>query len=235
MARRRIGLRRPRGRGEYLAAAVVGVAAATLLGQMALAALDELARAWPVWSAAAAAGACYGIAVTLHRLRARRSRRRALAALRLTLAHLDALTDQAFETALRDLLIRDGWSARHVGRQGDQAADVIGHHPQRGRIVLQAKHTRTGGKVGSSVMYQVKGTAGPVHRADTAVVVTNGSFTRDAKAWGERHGVHWIDRDRLRTWAEQGLPVHQLLRLPARPGRAAPVRRAAVRARTLSG
>ncbi|AJT70173.1 hypothetical protein T261_8581 [Streptomyces lydicus] len=54
---------------------------------------------------------------------------------------------------------------------------------QYGRIVLQAKHTNVGGKVGSAVMYQVKGTAGPVHSrgADTAVAVTHGFFTRDAK------------------------------------------------------
>lgn len=81
---------------------------------------------------------------------------------------------------------------------------------------MQAKHTRSGAKVRSSVMYQVKGTAGPVHAADVAVVVTNGSFTKDARAWGEKHRVHWVDRDRLHTWAEQGVPLHELLRLPAR-------------------
>ncbi|WP_435848324.1 restriction endonuclease [Streptomyces decoyicus] len=121
------------------------------------------------------------------------------------------------------MLTRDGWSARKVGSQGDQAADVIGQDQQRGRIVLQAKHTKVGGKVGSGVMYQVKDTAGPIHGADIAVVVTNGAFTRDAKAWGERHQVHWVDPDRLRTWAELGTPLHDLLcqssRLPLRATR----------------
>ncbi|WP_343070950.1 restriction endonuclease [Streptomyces bathyalis] len=92
----------------------------------------------------------------------------------------------------------------------------MGTHGQRGRLVIQAKHTTVAGKVRSSVMYQVKGTAGPVHRAETAVVVTNGSLTRDAQAWGNRHHVHWIDRDRLRTWAERGTPLHDLLRRPQR-------------------
>lgn len=63
------------------------------------------------------------------------------------------MDDRAFEFALRDLLLRDGWNARQVGRQGDQAADVIGEDRQRGRIVLQAKHTTVAGEVGSSVMY----------------------------------------------------------------------------------
>jgi restriction system protein len=112
-------------------------------------------------------------------------------------------------------MIRDGCTARRVGQQGDQAADVIAQHPCQGRIVLQAKHTTVGGKVGSHVMYQVKGTAGPVHGADIGVVVTNGSLTRDAKAWGDKHRLYWVDRERLRQWAEHGTPLNDLLRLPA--------------------
>ncbi|GAA3265090.1 hypothetical protein GCM10010469_35310 [Streptomyces labedae] len=103
-----------------------------------------------------------------------------------------------------------------MGGGGDQAADVIGDHAVLGRIVVQAKHTRVGGKVGSSVMYAVKGTAGPVHGADHAVVVTNGFFTRDAMTWGDRHTVHWVDRGKLRRWAEDGTALHELLKLPAR-------------------
>ncbi|MFE4423730.1 restriction endonuclease [Streptomyces sp. NPDC056817] len=139
-----------------------------------------------------------------------------LAALRITLAEFDAIDDRRFEHALRDLLIRDGWPARRVGGGGDQAADVIGDHAVLGRIVVQAKHTRVGGKVGSSVMYAVKGTAGPAHRADHAVVVTNGFLTRDAMAWGDRHAVHWVDREKLRRWAEDGAALHEFLKLPAR-------------------
>ncbi|MFI8100239.1 restriction endonuclease [Streptomyces sp. NPDC086023] len=142
------------------------------------------------------------------------------------MSELDAMDDQQFEYALRDLLVRDGWAATKVGRGGDQAADVIGVLIPLGRIVVQAKYTRVGGKVGSSVMYEVNGTAGPSHRANHAVVVTNGSFTRDAMAWGDRHGVHWIDRDRLDQWAHKGKALHELLRLPARRARL-PWRRAA--------
>ncbi|WP_324612817.1 restriction endonuclease [Streptomyces specialis] len=138
-----------------------------------------------------------------------------VAKLRVRLTDLDAMVDKAFEFALRDLLIRDGWTARVVGQKGDQVADVIGDHERRGRIVLQAKHTRVGSKVSSSGLYQVKGTARPVHRADHAVVVTNADFTRDAKAWGDQHHIHWTDWARLQAWAELGTPLHDLLR-PAR-------------------
>jgi restriction system protein len=221
MARRRLRLRRPRGTGDHVAAALVALAAATLVVQMALAAFQTMLHAWPLWVGLAAGGVGCLLWRRLRSVQTKRSRAALLAVLRITLDEIDAMSDQDFEFALRDLLIRDGWSARQVGRQGDQAADVIGHHRQYGRIVLQAKHTKVGGKVGSSVMYQVKGTAGPVHSADGAVVVTNGFFTRDAKAWGERHQVHWVDRDRLRTWADHGTPLHDLLRLPQLPARRA--------------
>ncbi len=179
-------------------------------------AVGLLLAAWPVLVVAAVGG---GVLLALReRRRAAAARVRAamIARLRITLADLDSMGDKSFEFALSNLLIRDGWRARVVGGTGDQSADVIGDHERWGRIVLQAKHSRTGGKVRSAVMYQVNGTAGPVHGADSAVVVTNTAFTRDAMAWGERHRVHWADRDRLRAWAELGTPLHDLLRLPRR-------------------
>ncbi len=216
MAPRRPHVRRPRGRGEVLAACVVVAAVVVAAVQQAPAALHSLVHGWPVLVGAGIGTAAYGLWRTRRRARAWRIRAAMLATLRIRLTDLDTMDDKAFEFALRDLLVRDGWTARVVGRKGDQAADVIGDHGRRGRIVVQAKHTRVGTKVGSSVMYQVKGTARPVHRADTAVVVTNAGFTRDAKAWGDRHHVHWTDRDRLRAWAELGTPLHDLLRLPER-------------------
>ncbi|MFD8337912.1 restriction endonuclease [Streptomyces solisilvae] len=216
MARRRLRLRKPRGTGEHIAATVVALAALTLLFRMSLAAQSAVVRRLPFLLALAAGGLAYALWRLLRSARARRARSDLLARLRITLADISAMNDREFEIALRDLLIRDGWSARRVGGGGDQAADVIGDHPQRGRIVVQAKHTRVGGRVGSSVMYAVKGTAGPAHKADHAVVVTNGAFTRDAMAWGDRHGVHWVDREKLQRWAESGTALHELLKVSAR-------------------
>ncbi|WP_331762262.1 restriction endonuclease (plasmid) [Streptomyces sp. NBC_01527] len=220
MGRKRLRLRRPRGAPEVLSAAVVALAALVLTLRMSAAAVGALTDAWPFLLVfLLLAGAC-GIWRFIRVLCGRRRDAERLAALRITLAEFDSMDDRQFEHAIRDLLVRDGWSARRVGGSGDQAADVISDHTHLGRIVVQAKHTRTSGKVGSSVMYMVKGTAGPAHRADHAVVVTNGTFTRDAAAWGDRHGVHWVDRDGLRRWAENGTALHELLRLAARPRRA---------------
>jgi restriction system protein len=219
MRRRRVRLRRPRGTVDVASACAVGVAVLVLAVQVAVHAAAVLLDAWPVVLTLVV---LTGVAAAWHTGRsiaAGRAAAQRLAVLRVTLAELDAGDDRAFEEALRRLLVRDGWGARRVGGRGDQAADVIGEHARLGRLVVQAKHTTVGGKVGVRVMYEVNGTAGPVHRARHAVVVTNGTFTRDARDWGDKHGVHWVDRDRLRRWAENGVALHELLQLPARPSR----------------
>ncbi|MFB7810525.1 restriction endonuclease [Streptomyces virginiae] len=209
-----------------MGAAAVALALAVALAQAASRLLTKAAESWPLLILIALALASGLACLLIRRSRRNHADSKRLARLRITLSELDVMDDQQFEYALRDLLVRDGWAATKVGRGGDQAADVIGALIPLGRIVVQAKHTRVGGKVGSSVMYEVKGTAGPAHRADHAVVVTNGSFTRDAMAWGDRHGIHWIDRDRLDQWAHEGKALHELLRLPSRRSRL-PWRRAA--------
>ncbi|MEU5052763.1 restriction endonuclease [Streptomyces sp. NPDC021096] len=168
---------------------------------------------WPALLAVAGCGSAAGVARAARRRAERREGARRLQQLRLPLHEVDALSPDRFELAIRDLMIRDGIRARHVGRRGDQAADVIGRAPDGKVIVAQCKHTMFGGRVGSHVMYEVNGTATPVHGADVAVVVTNGGFTRDARLWGDRNGVHWVDRDRLRAWAEEGRTLHQVLGL----------------------
>ncbi|GHF67498.1 hypothetical protein GCM10018790_51820 [Kitasatospora xanthocidica] len=127
-----------------MAAGVAAPAVATLLAQAATAGPRVAARHWPALAALAATTLVGAALWWVRRRNADRARAARLAGLRLTLNGIDALDDQEFEFALRDLLVRDGWTARQVGRQGDQAADVIGQHPALGRIVLQAKHTTVG-------------------------------------------------------------------------------------------
>nr|WP_308346684.1 restriction endonuclease [Streptomyces sp. ISL-66] len=39
-----------------------------------------------------------------------------------------------------------------------------------------------------------------MYGAAQSMVVTNGSFTRDAAAWGKRHGILLVDREALLAW-----------------------------------
>ncbi|WP_075018286.1 IS5/IS1182 family transposase [Actinacidiphila rubida] len=94
------------------------------------------------------------------------------------------MDDQSFEFALRDLMVRDGCpTARRVGQAGDQCADVIASHPRYGHVVIQAKHTTVSAKVGSYVMYQVNGTAGPVLLAALAPTLDQAVRAASRKAY----------------------------------------------------
>lgn len=211
----------PASTGERVAAGVIAAAALLWLMQALAGAGRWLLASWPALITLLAVAAAGAAGSYRRRSAARRERVERLAQLRLALNDIDVMDDQAFEFALRDLMVRDGCpSARRVGQAGDQCADVIASHPRYGRVVIQAKHTTVSAKVGSHLMYQVNGTARPVHRADVAIVVTNSSLTRDAKVWGDRHGICWIDRERLQRWADHGETFGDLLHLqPAGPRR----------------
>jgi len=151
--------------------------------------------------------------------RRRRWEERRSQGLRVTLPQLDSVDHREFESVVRDLMRRDGFTAEQVGGGGDDACDVRGVDSD-GRIwVVQCKHRRDGwaGKAtGVDVLQQVNGTAKPVHGAEVAVVVTNGRFSKPAAEWGARHGIH--------RWADERQPLWDVLgdvRRPRRlPGRA---------------
>lgn len=118
-------------------------------------------------------------------------------------AGLDVIPFRAFELYLADLLKRDGFQiVKAGGHANDRAADVIAVSPSARRYVIQAKHFTHGrGSVGAPAVYQVNGTAWSVHRADVAVVVTNGRFTRDAERFALDQGIHLVARAGLADWA----------------------------------
>ncbi|MCX5215727.1 restriction endonuclease [Kitasatospora sp. NBC_00240] len=134
--------------------------------------------------------------------------------LRFGLDQIARLHHRQFEILVRDLMRRDGFTAEQVGGAGDNACDVRGVDPD-GRIwSVQCKHSRRGRggtTVRVHVLQQVKGTAGPVHRAHFAVVVTNGRFTANAVEWGAAYGVHLIDSAKLDQWAAGGQPLWELV------------------------
>lgn len=204
----------PRTPSDWLAAAVVAAVALYFAFIATRAATLWLLAHWPVLPAAG----CFaiGVAVLVAGRRAAVARERAarLAELRFSLAELDALDPTAFEFALRDLLIRDGCTAEQVGGANDHAADVLARTPRGLRLVLQAKHTRTGARVPSKVVFEVNGTARTFHGADAAVIVTNGGFTLNARKAAAHAGIHLVDRALLHTWATSGITLPDLLRLP---------------------
>lgn len=204
---------RPASLSEWIAFAFVAVIAIAIVVQVIRALVGVIFGHWYI-AAGLGCGVVIVIAVVLWwQVAAVRRRSARLRHLRLTLDELDGMRPQAFEFAVRDLMLRDGMNARHVGRRGDKAADVVALDDRGHRIVVQCKHTTTGGKVGAGVVYQVNGTAGPAHGADVAVIVTNGFFTRGARDSAAEFRIHLIGRQDLARWAADGESLQRLLRL----------------------
>lgn len=210
----RLRPRRPATPSEWAAAGAAVLFTALIVFEALKALVSLLLGHW--FLTAAAILLPVGITAGWLRRRAVIRRRRAerLAHLRLDLvADIDRLDPTAFEYAVRDLMIRDGIEAERVGGAGDRAADVIGRTATGRVIVVQCKHTLIRAKVGAGVIYQVNGTAEHAHRADDAVVITNGSFTGSAATYAAQVGIHLIDRDRLQSWAQDGVALQELLKL----------------------
>jgi restriction system protein len=130
-----------------------------------------------------------------------------------SIEQIDRASPSDFERIVQKLMERDGLKAEVIGGRGDQAVDVLAVNMAGNRIAVQCKHTVTGRKVGAAVLYQINGTARDVYSAEESIVVTNGTFTKDAAAWGSVHGIHLIDRVALINWSENADHLYQLAAL----------------------
>ncbi|WP_338493612.1 restriction endonuclease [Streptomyces sp. SJL17-4] len=133
-----------------------------------------------------------------------------------SITEIDESSPAEFEYLIRRLMERDGLKAEVIGGRGDQAVDVLAENAAGRSIAVQCKHTTRGRKVDSKVLYQINGTSQAVYGANESMVVTNGSFTRDAADWGAKHGIQLIDREVLARWSEDADHLYQVadLELP---------------------
>ncbi|MEU6260474.1 restriction endonuclease [Streptomyces sp. NPDC047043] len=223
-ARRRRPTRRQRPSDAALCAILAAAAATIALATKA--AVWLAAHGWvllPGVALAAAAGAGW-----VYRRR-RQVQRQALQAqeLRYALPRLDALHHSEFEHAVQALLRRDGCrNAVRVGGSGDLGADVTATDPYGRRWVIQCKHRHhgdAGAPVGTRDLQILNGTARPVHRADIAVLVTNGRITAPARTFASQQRLHLVDRRLLASWASGPHPLwHHLGTTPPPPRHAPP-------------
>ncbi|MFD8375330.1 restriction endonuclease [Streptomyces sp. NPDC059688] len=142
--------------------------------------------------------------------------------LRYQLPDLDALHHTGFEEAIRELMRRDGCDAIRVGGGGDLGADVKATDPYGRLWVIQCKHRRNGlagSAVGTPDLQVLNGTARPVHKADVAVIVTNGRVTAPAVVFAKEQRLHVVDRQTLGIWAAGSRPLWELLRAVPPPRR----------------
>ncbi|MFF1399352.1 restriction endonuclease [Streptomyces sp. NPDC058287] len=132
-----------------------------------------------------------------------------------SLGQLDAMHHSAFETAVRDLLARDGSrDALRCGGRGDLGADVKGHDPLGRYWVIQCKHRKKGldgSAVGTPELQTLNGTGRPVHGGDVVVMVTNGKISQPAREFARQQRLHLVDRRVLEQWARGRRPLWEIL------------------------
>ncbi|MFE5029510.1 restriction endonuclease [Streptomyces sp. NPDC056656] len=144
-----------------------------------------------------------------------RSARLRVEGLTYSLGQLDGMHHSAFETAVRDLLARDGsHDALRCGGRGDPGADVKGHDPHGRFWVLQCKHRKKGldgAAVGTPELQTLNGTGRPVHGGDVVVMVTNGKISQPAREFARQQRLHLVDRRLLEQWARGRRPLWEIL------------------------
>ncbi|MEW2354026.1 restriction endonuclease [Spirillospora sp. NPDC029432] len=136
------------------------------------------------------------LAAERHQARLREERLRELA----HLERVDVMTGLQFEELTADLLCRDGFRAVEViGRAGDRGVDVTALTDGGAKIAIQCKRQKK--PVGADRVRNLIGAINSSYRDHIGVLVTNNTFTRQARAEAEGHLV-LIGRDELARWMD---------------------------------
>ncbi|MFJ3820626.1 restriction endonuclease [Streptomyces nodosus] len=122
----------------------------------------------------------------------------------LSMAEVDALSWQEFETYVADLCRRDGCTKVVVsGKSGDLGADVVGYLADGRKLVVQCKKYAPHRSVSSQDMQKFVGTARLEHGADVALFVTTcHTFTKAALGLALRQDIVALHRDLLGSWVK---------------------------------
>lgn len=122
----------------------------------------------------------------------------------LSMAEVDALSWQEFETYVAELCRRDGCRDVVVsGKSGDLGADVVGYLADGRKLVVQCKKYAPHRSVSSQDMQKFVGTARLEHGADVALFVTTcRAFTREALGLALRQDIVALHRDLLGSWVK---------------------------------
>jgi len=111
------------------------------------------------------------------------------------------LTWFQFEKLLCEAFKREGYQVEHTGTDGPDGGVDIRIQNQESRKLVQCKHWKKN-QVGVGVVREMLGIV-TSERADEGIVVTSGSFTRDAISFAETNAIRLIDGRQLEVMIEQ--------------------------------
>jgi restriction system protein len=170
------------------------VVAASEMSDIFIEALFRLVEmVWPLVAVVLALGFGRLLLTLLLRLVEKRRLRR------LGLQDLDTLSGVRFETYLKLIFEDLGYSAKSTPKRGDFGADLILEKDGK-KTAVQAK--RYAASVGIKAVQEAIG-ATSFYKADKAMVITNSSFTRVARALAKSGAVELVDRAALIRLAQQ--------------------------------
>lgn len=106
---------------------------------------------------------------------------------------IDQMTGTMFERCLADVFAQHGYRVEHTGRLGDYGADLVVMRDDQ-RAVVQAK--RWIRQVGVRAVQEAVAAKG-IYRCTHAIVVTNSTFTFQARRLAQANGVELWDRTHL--------------------------------------
>ncbi|WP_328554513.1 restriction endonuclease [Streptomyces sp. NBC_00358] len=126
------------------------------------------------------------------------------------MASIDAMNWREFEHHVAVLLRRDGCTDVIVhGGPGDRGVDVTALTADGRSVVAQCKSFAPYRPVWSGELQKFLGASLVQHTADVALFVATTSFTPDARAIAETHGVTLVDRSHVEKWSA-GVPLASL-------------------------
>lgn len=108
---------------------------------------------------------------------------------------VNAMSGYEFEHFVAELLPELGYRNVQVTKaSGDSGADIVATSSEHGRVCIQCKNYA--GNVGFEAVQQIY-TARPLYACNTAIVITNSHFTKQAIEKARKLGVRLIDGDEL--------------------------------------
>ncbi|GGY29020.1 restriction endonuclease [Streptomyces djakartensis] len=117
-------------------------------------------------------------------------------------ATLRAMTWQAFERHVADLLRRDGCTDVVVRQaRSDRGIDITARTADGRSVAVQCKNRAGRASVPSADMQKFAGAARAVDRVDIALFVATCDFSREAQAIADLSGVITVNRDELEAWS----------------------------------
>ena len=125
---------------------------------------------------------------------------------------LQELSPSEFEKLVAQLYRSRGYRADKTQDSRDGGVDVIAVSMATGakqKLLIQCKHTKSDTVVGAPVVRELAGVLSNTPDATNAVVVTNGTFSRDAEREYQNSRVELVDRQRLIYLLGQFLNNHQ--------------------------